>query len=108
MQPIKQGGVVVATTKNHAIKRHLAANTLASARRNELLSKPTDANPAFAIDVPRWSKLEVDHVLSNYELIGIGRLRFDRGDTVLNEQEVDNLRRLSGSVPQALLDECIV
>jgi small subunit ribosomal protein S29 len=42
------------------------------------------------------------------EAIGIGRLRFDRGDTVMNKNEMGFLRMISGGVGQKLLDNCII
>jgi hypothetical protein len=103
---IKKGGIIVAVTESRAVARKYTDALSASAIQAASM-KVMDC-PLFVVDVPRFSALECEHILSNYELIGIGRLRFDRGDTVMNEQEVSYLRMVSGSVGQNLLDACIV
>ena len=59
------------------------------------------------VDVSQYSPMEVDHILANFEAIGIGRLRFDQGATVMDAQEVTYLRILSGGTGQKLLDLCV-
>jgi small subunit ribosomal protein S29 len=71
------------------------------------LIKAVSTNGVDVVDVPTYSPLEVDHILSNFEVTGIGRLRFDRGETVMDNQEVAFLRILSCGVGQKLLDACI-
>jgi hypothetical protein len=62
---------------------------------------------AQVVDVPQYSAIEVDHILANFEIIGIGRLRFDRGETVMDKHEVAFLRMISGGLGQSLLDACV-
>ena len=54
--------------------------------------------------VERVVAVEVQHQLYNYEITGIGKLRFDRGDTSLNPEEVEYLRLVSGGQGQQLMD----
>lgn len=103
---IKRGGIVVGTTESHAVAQKFTDALLASALK-EQESQSSDS-PLVVIDVPRYSVKESEHVISNMESIGIGRLRFDRGDTVMNKNEMGYLRMVSGGVGQKLLDECIV
>jgi hypothetical protein len=94
---MKRGGIVVGITESHAVARHFTAD----------LTKAVTESGANIIEVPQYSPLEVDHVLANFEIIGLGRLRFDRGATVMNKQEVAYLRMVSGGVGQSLLDACV-
>lgn len=104
---IKRGGIVVGTTESHAVARKFtdalgASAVLAQEEAGE------NESPLVVVDVPRYSKLESEHMISNMECIGIGRLRFDRGETVMNKNEMGYLRMVSGSVGQSLMDECVV
>ena len=60
------------------------------------------------VDVRRYSNVEVQHVHYNFEVTSIGRLRFDRGDTALNPEEVEYLRLVSGGCGQQLFDSCML
>jgi hypothetical protein len=102
--PIKRGGIVVGVSENRAIARSTTDALTASASR---AAAEVDST-MHVVTVPRYSILEVEHILSNFDLTGIGRLRFDKGDTVIDEQEVSYLRMLSGSNGQLLLDAVIV
>jgi hypothetical protein len=104
--PIKRGGVIVGVSENRAVARRFTDGLTASATK---ASKDIESKfPMHVVTVPRYSILEVEHILSNFDTIGVGRLRFDRGDTVIDEQEVSYLRMVSGSNGQLLLDACIV
>jgi len=96
--PMKLGGIVAGITESHAIKQ-IFTNALTDAM-NEAGVK--------IVDVPPFSHLEVEHILANFEIAGIGRLRFDRGETVMNKQEVAYLRMVSGGYGQSLLDASIM
>ena len=96
--PMKRGGIVVAITESHAIKR----------RYTNALTDAMKMTNVTIVDVPPFSPLEVEHILANFEITGIGRLRFDRGETIMNEQEVAYLRMVSGGYGQSLLDACIM
>lgn len=69
---------------------------------------PVADSNLLLVTMPRYSILEVEPILSHFDLIGIGRLRFDKGDTVIDEQEVKYLRMFSGSNAQLLLDGVII
>ena len=114
LEPVlmKRGAVVVGTTESHAISRDLTAALTANAKL-QAVAESEEQNTAAAakmhvVEVPRLSPLEVEHMLANYEATGVGKLRLDQGDTVGNQQEVAFLRLVSGSVPQKLLDACIM
>lgn len=95
--PMKRGSIIVGTSESHAIKRTYTAS----------LEKAAISAGCKFVTVPQYSPLEVEHILANFEIIGVGRLRFDRGATVMNNQEVSFLRMVSGGVGQRLLDACI-
>mmetsp|Transcript_29788 Transcript_29788/g.43354 ORF Transcript_29788/g.43354 Transcript_29788/m.43354 type:complete len:730 (+) Transcript_29788:27-2216(+) len=96
---MKRGAIVVATSESRAVARKFTDELYEVALKDENVS---------VVEVPRYSKLEVEHILSHFEVVGIGRLRFDRGETVMKEQEVAYLNMLSGGVGQYLLNACII
>lgn len=95
--PMKKGSIVVGITENHAVKRDV---TFA-------LHSAIKEGGCNIVDVPHYSPIELEHILANFEIIGIGRLRFDRGATVMNSQEVAYLRMVSSGLGQHLLDACV-
>ena len=96
---MKRGSIITAGTESRAVARRFSEN----------LEKALLSNGGVTIvDVPTYSPVEVEHILANFESIGIGRLRFDRGETIMNDQEVAFLRMVSGGVGQHLMDACIV
>jgi len=95
--PFYHGGIVAGLTESHAVKREFTSNLIEKALSSDVK----------VVHVPQFSPVEVDHVIANFELIGIGRLRFDRGEIAMNEEEVAFLRMVSGGVGQQLLDSCI-
>lgn len=103
---MKRGGIVVGTTESRAVARKFTDSLTQTARR----VAPTAASdaPLHVVDVPRFSALEVEHIISNFEAIGIGRLRFDRGETVMNDHEVSYINMISGGVGQNIIDECVL
>lgn len=103
-KPIKRGSIVVALSESRAVARKFTENLIEVATEEYDSVAPIMAR----VDVPAYSKLEVEHALANFEVTGIGRLRWDRGSTVMDEQEVEYLRMVSSSVPQQLMDACIV
>lgn len=102
--PIKRGGIVVGITESCAVPRKVTDALNAYAQRSAADDK--SSIPLHVCEVPRFSELEVDHVLANFESIGIGNLRCDRGETVLNKEGVAYVRTVSGGVGQKLLDVC--
>eukprot|EP00934_Nitzschia_sp_Nitz4_P004956 Nitzschia sp. Nitz4//scaffold43_size134323//34206//36244//NITZ4_003287-RA/size134323-augustus-gene-0.218-mRNA-1//1//CDS//3329551912//4946//frame0 len=97
---IARGGIIVATTESHAVPRKVTA---------ALTERASEQNEGVCmVEVPCFSDLEVDHVVANFEAIGVGTLRLDRGDTVMDEHEVAYLKMISGSVGQKLLDSTMV
>jgi Mitochondrial ribosomal death-associated protein 3 len=108
---IQRGGVVVATTESHAVARK-STDALIQAAKQDSGDYPNGSGDAtgtgiVVIDIPRLSPLEVEHMLSHYEAIGIGKLRLDRGETVMNPQEVAYLRMVSGGEAQHLMNACM-
>ncbi|CAJ1936267.1 unnamed protein product [Cylindrotheca closterium] len=93
---IRRGGIIVGTTESHAVRRKVTSALVDSAQSR--------SGSIQVVEVPRFSEIEVEHILANFEATGIGKLRLDRGDTVMDEQEVEYLKMVSGRVGQKLLD----
>ena len=96
--------VIVGSTESHAIRREITDSLTSSATTNATTTTTTTT----CIEIPRFTSLEVDHILANYEATGVGKLRSDRGDTIMNLQEVEYLKMCSGSIGQKLLDVSIM
>ena len=97
---MKWGSIVVGTSESRAVRRSFTRELTDSARA---LSEDKQ-HPMHVVEVRRFSNVEVQHILYNFEITGIGRLRFDRGDTALNPEEVEYLRLVSGGSGQQLMD----
>jgi len=96
--------VIVGTTESHAVRKDITDSLTECATR-----RTTSSTENFhVVEVPRFSSLEADHVLANFEAVGVGKLRLDRGDTLMNSQEVEFLKMQSGSIGQKLLDVSII
>jgi len=104
---MKWGSIIVSTSESRAVKRSFTRSLTDAAHG---VSRNNDGNryPLHVVDMQRFSDVEVQHVLYNFEITGVGRLRFDRGDTALNPEEVDYLRMVSGGSGQQLLDSCMI
>lgn len=100
---MKRGGIIVGVTESHAVRRKVTDGLTAYAKAK----MATDASLSV-IEVPHFSSLEADHILANFEAIGLGNLRLDRGDTLMDEQEVAYLKMVSGSIGQKLLDAAVL
>lgn len=98
------GGIVAGISENCAVARKVTDALSAYADRSAA-AEGVEV-PLHIFEVPRFSDLEVDHVLANYEGIGIGNLRCDRGETVMNKEGIAYLRMISSNVGQELLDVC--
>lgn len=108
---MKRGAIVVATSETRAVARKVTDAVVESAHgtaSTSASSEEEEISPIRVVEVQRFSALEVEHVLYNYDVIGIGRLRFEGGDTVLNPEEIAYLRMVSGARGQLLLDACII
>lgn len=103
---IRRGGIIVGTTGSRAVAQS-AREKLDNAITNGVEGGNGGDDSITVVDVPQYSPMEVDHILANFEAIGIGRLRFDQGATVMDAQEVAYLRMVSGGAGQKLLDSCI-
>ncbi len=90
--------ILVGTTESHAVASSVTTKLTDCAKRRDAVT---------TIEVPRFSSMEADHVLANFEAIGVGKLRLDRGDTLMNLQEMEYLKMASGSIGQKLLDVSI-
>merc|ERR1712166_570030 len=97
--------VIVGSTESHAIRREITDSLTSTATTN---ATTTTTTTTTCIEIPRFTSLEVDHILANYEATGVGKLRSDRGDTIMNLQEVEYLKMCSGSIGQKLLDVSIM
>eukprot|EP00536_Pseudo-nitzschia_multiseries_P013392 jgi/Psemu1/211481/e_gw1.570.31.1 len=106
--PVLRASVVVGTTESHAVRRDTTDALTECAQRRSAASNAGSTGDFHVVEVPRFSSLEADHVLANFEAIGIGKLRLDRGDTLMDSQEVEFLKMASGSVGQKLLDVSIL
>lgn len=95
----KRGAVLVATTESHAVPRKFTDALVAYSQEDE---------GVHVVEVPRLSTLETEHMLANYEATGVGKLRLDRGETIMNKQEVAYLRIVSGGEPLKLMNACIM
>jgi len=100
---MKRGGIIVGMTESHAVPRKVTGGLIAYAQAN---SKSDET--LSVVEVPHFSGQEVDHILANYESIGLGNLRLDRGDTLMDEQEVAYLKMVSGSIGQSLQDASVL
>lgn len=63
---------------------------------------------AIHVDVTPYSHLELNHILSNYEAIGVGRLRVYGAEVVENETEVAFLRMKTGCIGTNVLNGIII
>lgn len=103
---MKRGSIIAASTGSRAVVRQYTSDLEAALTSS---SNNDEAHASVSVlEVPTYSPLEVEHILANFEIIGFGKLRFDRGETVLDDQEVAYLRMVSGGVGQNLLDACVV
>ncbi|GKY94429.1 hypothetical protein MPSEU_000408800 [Mayamaea pseudoterrestris] len=108
---MKRGAIVVGVTESHAVARKITDALTENAKQQQFVEGSDNEGTASNIQlikIPRFSALEVDHVLANFEATGVGKLRLDRGETVRDEQEVARLRMVSSGVGQRLLDACIM
>ena len=101
-----RGGIIVGTTESHAVRRLVTDELISNATGQSTAEDTTTA--MHVIEVPRFSDIEVDHILANFEATGVGKLRLDRGETLMNQQEVEYLKMASGSTGQRLLDVSIM
>lgn len=100
---IKRGGIIVGVTESHAVPRGVTDGLTAFVERQ------SEFQPDLhVVEVPRFSDLEADHILANFECTGIGNFRLDRGDTIMDEQEVAYLKMISGNIGQKLLDASVL
>eukprot|EP01083_Nonionella_stella_P012792 36166_1 len=96
---MKWGSIIVGTSEGRAVRRSFTESLTEAAHA---LAKD-EHHPVHVVDIRRFSEMETQHILYNFEITGIGRLRFDRGDTALNPEEVEYLRLVSGGSGQQLM-----
>mmetsp|Transcript_49332 Transcript_49332/g.75067 ORF Transcript_49332/g.75067 Transcript_49332/m.75067 type:complete len:663 (-) Transcript_49332:73-2061(-) len=102
---MKRGGIIVGVTESHAVPRKVTDGLTASAERQ---TAADNAAQMHVVEVPRFSDVEADCILANFEATGVGKLRLDRGDTVINDAEVAYLKMISGNIGQQLLDASVM
>lgn len=95
---MKRGGFIAAIDHTRPI-RQAVTDRACSKLENEGLTN---------IEVGRYSHVEVDHMLSNYEKIGIGKLRIYGAEVIENEEEISLLRMKTGCVGLNVLNSIIV
>ena len=100
---MKRGGIILGVSESHAVSRKVTDGLTAFAKRHAL----AESSNLHVFEVPRFSELECDHILANFEATGVGKLRLDRGDTIMDDHEVAFLKTASGRVGQELLDVSI-
>lgn len=112
---MRWGSIVVGTSESRAVRDTFTQSLAECARALSVPPRGADDHPVpsrthqvHVVEVRRYSHVEVQHILYNFEVTGIGRLRFDRGDTALNPEEVEYLRLVSGGCGQRLLDSCML
>ena len=111
---MKWGAMIVGTSESRAVKSSFTRALEEAARAQSSSTLPSSGKedgrppPIHTVNVQRYDKNEVQHVLYNYEITGVGRLRFDRGNTALNTEEVEYLRLVSGGIGQRLMDSCML
>ncbi|KAL3799932.1 hypothetical protein HJC23_007405 [Cyclotella cryptica] len=101
---MKWGSMIVGMSESRAVRQAFTQALTESASAQS----QNEENPVHVVDLQRFSDVEVQHILYNFEITGIGRLRFDRGYTTLNPEEVEYLRMVSGGIGQPLLDACML
>ena len=101
--PMKWGSMIVGMSESRAVRQ-----TFTKALTESAHAQAESDSSFHVVDLQRFSDVEVQHVLYNFECTGIGRLRFDRGYTTLNPDEVEYLRLVSGGLGQPLLDACML
>ena len=100
---MKKGAIIVGVSDSRSVARKVTEGLTKVAK----IQAASD-DRLVVVEVPRFSDVEVDHIVANYESIGLGNMRLDRGDTVMNEQEVAYLRMVSGAIGQKLLDASVL
>lgn len=101
--PMKWGSMIVGMSESRAVRQSFTQALTESAR-----AQSQRDNSFHVVDLQRFNDVEVQHVLYNFECTGIGRLRFDRGYTTLNPDEVEYLRMVSGGIGQRLVEACLL
>ncbi len=100
---MKRGGIIVGVTDSRAVPRSVTSGLEAYAKGQSVSDESLTV-----VEVPHFSDLEVDHILANFEAIGVGNLRFDRGDTLMDANEVAYLKMVSGAIGQKLVDASVL
>jgi small subunit ribosomal protein S29 len=98
------GSIVAGVSESKAVRRTFTKSLTESA----YALAESENHPMHVVNIERYNSVEVQHILYNFEITGIGRLRFDRGNTTLNPEEVEYLRMVSGGTGQQLIDACMI
>jgi Mitochondrial ribosomal death-associated protein 3 len=105
---MKRGGIVFGVTESRAVRRKVTDGLTAYAQRQSTKRETPPRERLYVVEVERFSDLEADHILANFEATGVGKLRLDRGDTIMDTNEVAYLKSISGNIGQKLLDVSII
>jgi len=98
MKGPQRGVILASTTHSRPVPAKVTKN---------LTKQMNEADHVKKVEVMPFSKTEIDRVIANYECIGVGKLRFDEGKTLGDEQEMAFLRMHSGGIGSKLLDGII-
>jgi small subunit ribosomal protein S29 len=74
----------------------------------QLSNEMANDDNVTVVNVPRYSDVEARAMIAHYESTGIGRLRFDRGDVLGDDQEVEYIKMVSGRRGDIFLRECLL
>mmetsp|Transcript_12796 Transcript_12796/g.19372 ORF Transcript_12796/g.19372 Transcript_12796/m.19372 type:complete len:667 (-) Transcript_12796:2448-4448(-) len=95
---MRRGSVIASIDCTRPVKRDVTENAV-----EKIVNEG-----AIHVDITRYSFLELNHMLSNYEAIGVGRLRVYGAEVVENEAEVAFLRMKTGCIGANVLNGIII
>lgn len=90
-----KGSFVCATSERRAVP---------NADTKRLIQAATKNDNDIVVEVPRYSPIEVKHILANFECTGIGLLRDEDDNTINDPKEVAYHQMVSGMRGHKLLD----
>lgn len=95
---MKRGGFIAAIDHTRPVKQSVT----------DAACKLLESEGVTNVEVGRYSHIEFDHMLSNYEMIGVGKLRIYGANVVENEEEISLLRMKTGCVGLNVLNGIII
>ena len=95
---MKRGGVIASFDNTRPVKRSVTAKA-----QQQLLAESVEN-----VIVGQYSHIEIDHILSNFEMIGVGKLRVYGSNVIDDEEVISFLRMKTGSIGLNVLNDIIV